>query len=247
MTVHFERIEAMSPSQLMTVINHRHSIRRYRLDPLDDERLDVLRSVIERCNALGHLKMELRLNDPDPFRSWLSHYGMFTHVQHYIALIGEKASDLEERIGYYGEAVILQATALGLGTCWVAGTYDKRQSRVNLSSSDELIGVITIGFAKHPGSSRKTKSVVELSQSVEPMPAWFEQGMRAVQKAPTAMNQQKFQFITDGTNVWAKPGLGFYTKLDLGIAKLHFEIGAGALFFGYPLLSLPNNGQSPEE
>ena len=43
---------------------------------------------------------------------------------------------------------------------------------------------------------------------------------------PTAMNQQKFHFTLDKNIATAKAGLGFYTKLDLGIVKCHFEIGA---------------------
>jgi len=45
--------------------------------------------------------------------------------------------------------------------------------------------------------------------------------------APTAMNQQKFIFELSGEKATAKSGSGFYTKVDLGIAKLHFELAAG--------------------
>ena len=41
------------------------------------------------------------------------------------------------------------------------------------------------------------------------------------------MNQQKFHISLAGDTVQMKPGRGFYTKMDLGIAMLHFEIGAG--------------------
>lgn len=41
------------------------------------------------------------------------------------------------------------------------------------------------------------------------------------------MNQQKFRFTLEGTQVSARAGVGFYTKLDLGIVKYHFELGAG--------------------
>jgi hypothetical protein len=41
------------------------------------------------------------------------------------------------------------------------------------------------------------------------------------------VNQQKFTFSLEGNRVIAKAGLGFYTKIDLGIAKYHFEVGAG--------------------
>ncbi len=39
---------------------------------------------------------------------------------------------------------------------------------------------------------------------------------------------QKFRFALDGNRVTAEKGTGFYTGIDLGIAKRHFELGAGA-------------------
>lgn len=51
--------------------------------------------------------------------------------------------------------------------------------------------------------------------------------------APTAMNQQKFYFELKEGKIKAKPGFGFYTKIDLGIAKYNFEIGAGRENFSW--------------
>ena len=64
-------------------------------------------------------------------------------------------------------------------------------------------------------------------------PDWFIRGIDAALLAPTAMNQQKFTFSLDGSNVTAKAGIGFYSKIDLGIAKYHFELGAGAENFSW--------------
>ena len=58
------------------------------------------------------------------------------------------------------------------------------------------------------------------------MPQWFKNAMDAVLTAPTAMNQQKFHFALKGENVKAKALFGPYSKMDLGIAKYHFEAGA---------------------
>lgn len=60
------------------------------------------------------------------------------------------------------------------------------------------------------------------------VPSWFQKGVDAALLAPTAMNQQKFVISLEGNKVSIKAGIGFYTKLDLGIVKCHFEIGAGA-------------------
>lgn len=235
----FETINTMTSKERMALMAQRRSVRRYLADPIDPEKLAVLNATIDRCNQLGQLNLTIRLDEPDPFDHWLAHYGSLSGIRHYIALIGQKHSDLQERIGYFGEFVVLQATALGLGTCWIAGTYDKHKSHVKLSQSEELVGVIAVGNAAHPGTPRKTKSIAQLSRYPDPIPEWFNQGMKASQLAPTAMNQQNFRFITDGSTVSAQAGIGFYTKLDLGIAKLHFELGTGMTCFGYPLLDLP--------
>ena len=52
-------------------------------------------------------------------------------------------------------------------------------------------------------------------------------GIEAALLAPTAMNQQKFCFALRKERVSVRAGRGFYTKVDLGIVKYHFEIGAG--------------------
>ena len=59
------------------------------------------------------------------------------------------------------------------------------------------------------------------------MPDWFRAGAEAALLAPTAMNQQKFLLMLDGNRVSARATGGFYSKIDLGIVKYHFEIGAG--------------------
>ena len=59
-------------------------------------------------------------------------------------------------------------------------------------------------------------------------PEWFKQGVEMALLAPTAVNQQKFRFELDGNTVMARAGLiGTCLKIDLGIVKCHFELGAG--------------------
>ena len=77
------------------------------------------------------------------------------------------------------------------------------------------------------GNERKSKSKAEVS-NWDIAPKWFESGIDGALLAPTAMNQQKF-FITykDNNKVEAKSTGGFYSKVDLGIVKYHFEVFAG--------------------
>ena len=75
--------------------------------------------------------------------------------------------------------------------------------------------------------AHKGKQPEAVMRADSPVPEWFQKGIDSALLAPTAMNQQKFTFSLKGNTVTAKAGMGFYTKVDLGIAKYHFEVGAG--------------------
>ena len=60
----------------------------------------------------------------------MAHYGKFSGVKNYIALIGKKSPSLDERCGYYGERLVLLAQQLGLNTCWVAMTHGKSAAEI---------------------------------------------------------------------------------------------------------------------
>lgn len=80
-----------------------------------------------------------------------------------------------------------------------------------------------MGGKAHASKSRE--DVMKLTGAAD---QWFLDGVDAALLAPSAMNQQKFTFILeDGGKVRAQAGVGFYSRIDLGIAKCHFELGAG--------------------
>ena len=76
---------------------------------------------------------------------------------------------------------------------------------------------------------------MDVGHAAETPPEWFERGVQAALLAPTAMNQQKFRFelLPDGKTVRAQTLSGAYTAVDLGIAKYHFEVGAGTESFAW--------------
>lgn len=207
----------------------RHSVRSYTDRKIEGDTLNALQQLIAVCNQESGLHIQLCLNEPTAFTGMMAHYGKFRNVNNYIALVGKKDGALEETCGYYGEKIVLEAQRLGLNTCWVALTFRKGKSKhaVQIDPGEKLLMVISIGYGETSGVARKTKSVEELSRVAGTMPDWFRSGMEAAQLAPTATNQQKFVFTLNGSTVSATAGSGFYTKVDLGIAKYHFEIGAG--------------------
>ena len=213
--------------ELLEAIEKRHSVRSYEDREIDPAVRDELSAFIQQCNQEGGLHMQLVLNEPKAFGSFMAHYGTFSGVKNYIAVIGKKSASLEERCGYYGEKVVLKAQQLGLNTCWTAMTYSKIKSAFQIDPGEKLCLVIAVGYGKNQGTGHKIKEPAAVARSEKPWPDWFSKGVQAALLAPTAMNQQKFTFILEENTVSLKAGIGFYTKVDLGIVKYHFEIGAG--------------------
>lgn len=211
----------------MEAIKERHSVRQYKNKPIEVELISALQAEIEACNEESGLHIQLITNEPKAFDSFMAHYGKFRGVTNYIAMIGKKGDNLEEKCGYYGERLVLKAQQLGLNTCWVAMTYSKIPSAFSIDKGEKLCIVISLGYGENEGVAHKSKPFEKVVKSAQQVPEWFKNGVEAALLAPTAMNQQKFVFTLNGNQVSAKAGLGFYSKIDLGIVKYHFEIGAG--------------------
>ena len=211
---------------LFEAMEHRHAVRSYEDRPIAPEAREALLACIAQCNRESGLHIQLVLDEPRGFGGLPAHYGKFSGVKNYIALIGKKSPNLEEACGYYGEKIVLRAQQLGLNTCWVAMTYSKIKTAFQIDAGEKLCLVISIGYGQTQGVPHQSKPRESVMKVESNPPAWFLQGIDAALLAPTAMNQQKFTFSLQGNTVSAKAGIGFYSKIDLGIAKYHFEVGA---------------------
>ena len=213
--------------EIIDAIKKRRSVRQYEDRAIEEDILAQLKAEIDACNDESGLHIQLVVNEPKAFSGFMAHYGKFSGVTNYIALVGKKNKNLDELCGYYGERIVLKAQRLGLNTCWVALTYKKVPSAFTVGKGEKLAVVISLGYGKNQGFPRKSKSVKDVSNVSENTPEWFKKGVEMALLAPTAVNQQKFKLIYADGKVTAKAGLGFYTKIDLGIVKYHFEIGSG--------------------
>ena len=219
---------------IQEAIEARYSVRAYKEEPLTQDVVKVLEEKIAELNRKGNLHMQLILNEPKAFQGTLAKYGKFRGVNNYIVMAGPKADDQDERIGYYGEQLVLMAQTLGLNTCRVGLSYSKVPGTYVLEDGEKIACYIAIGYGETQGVGHKIKTVEQVSNASDTTPSWFKKGVEAALLAPTAVNQQKFYFeyvgMKDGHHqVRAKKGFSMigYTKIDLGIAKCHFEVGAG--------------------
>ncbi len=217
---------------LSEAIDARHSVRRYKNEPIPAEVREALNAACAEFNEKGGLNMQILYDEPGCFTSPMAHYGHFENVTNYISIVGEKADDLDERAGYWGEMLVLTAQTLGLNTCWVALTRGKSKAEVKKGEKEAII--LSLGYGVYPGREHTTKPAGELSDLTDDAPEWYKAGVAAAMKAPTAMNQQKFRITRNGDKVSVKiHKLGPCLKIDLGIVKCHFELGRGKENFSW--------------
>ena len=223
---------------IQEAIEARHSVRAYKDLPLSEEIVRLLEDELMKLNNEGQLHIQLICNEPKAFQGTMAKYGKFRNANNYLVMAGKKAEDLDESIGYYGEHLVLLAQTLGLNTCWVGLSYSKVPGTYVLEEGEKIACYIAIGYGETQGSGHKIKTVEQVSNASDITPSWFKKGIEAALLAPTAVNQQKFSFEYVGMSnnrhqVRAKKGFSMigYTQMDLGIAKYHFEVGAGKVNF----------------
>lgn len=207
---------------ILEIMRKRHSVRQYKDQAIEPPKREEINSLIKAVNAESKMSIQVFYDEPECFDSFMAHYGKFENVKNYIAIVGNKNE--QEKAGYYGEKIVLKCQELGLNTCWVAMTHGK--SKAEIKKGQKLLIIISLGYGETQGVPHKSKSISEPARADE-ITEWFETGMEAVKLAPTAVNQQKFLFELKNGVVTAKSLGGFYSKIDLGIVKYHFEAVTG--------------------
>ena len=229
----------MKIEEYLSAMKKRCSRRKYTNRPIDSKYVQQLEDSIALYNKESGLNIKLVIGSgAELFSGFRKSYGLFVGVQNYIAMIGSKTlPNRMEKVGRFGEKIILEATAMGLSTCWVGTSYDKNAAKELCEGNEELDCVIAVGYSdeKHSlkermmeyGTHRQNKSKEALIEAEEHVPEWFKQGMDAVYLAPTARNLRPFVFEYKDGQVTASTTVPTETAMiDLGIAKLHFELGA---------------------
>ena len=181
---------------IQEAIEARHSVRAYKDLPLSEEIVKLLEEELVKLNNEGQLHIQLICNEPKAFQGTMAKYGKFRNANNYLVMAGKKSKDLDERVGYYGEQIVLFAQTLGLNTCWVGLSYSKVLGTYVLEEGEKIACYIAIGYGETQGVPHKIKSVEDVSNASDITPSWFKKGVEAALLAPTAVNQQKFSTCT---------------------------------------------------
>lgn len=207
-------------------IRARHSVRAYQNRGIEAEKINQLREMISKVNAEGNLHLQLIENAGKTFNRLLSRAMGLASAPSVIACVGPDDGTLDDRVGFYGEKIVLAAQCMGLNTCW-AGTFNKNGVPAEIGNGERLVLVIAVGYGENQGRTRKSKTPDQVSKASGTRPEWFNLGVELALLAPTAINQQRFEIRLneDGSVSFEDKG-GPFSKVDLGIVRYHFTVGA---------------------
>lgn len=216
-------------------IEKRISHRSFSKEPVSASNVQQIQKWVAETNKESGLDIEYLADGSEAFNGIKKSYGMFSNVRSMLLMKGcSDDKDLDVKIGYYGEDLVLRLTQLNLGTCWVGGTYDN--SQFSVPDGECLVCVIVFGniqksfkdtLIRAAIRSKNRKSIEERTVTDAKLPEEVINGMEAVRLAPSAVNRQApiLHYEQGQVSMSVDASLKF-NLVDLGIAMRHFEIGA---------------------
>ncbi len=212
-------------------IKERHSVRNYEAKEIEQEKKEKIKALIEEINKEADLHLQLKENAGATYNKLLNRAMGLSSAPSVIACVGKDDETLEERIGYYGERLVLEIQKMGLNTCW-AGTFSRKNIDAEVTDGEKLVISIAVGYGKDTGKPHKSKTPEQVIESKGDIPEWFDAGVEMALLAPTAINQQKFKIsLNEDETVEIIDKGGPFSKVDKGIVTRHFEIGSGKAIF----------------
>ena len=231
-------------SKWYPAIYTRRSRRSYKPILIDPEILNNIDIFCEQYKPFNSTRAVLVSQEVDKaFRGIIGPSG----APAFVAFVGNIDDyHIREKIGYLGESVVLEATSLGLSTCWVGGFLRKHmiEQLVDAESNEKVFGITPLGYAKEKesfkegvmtgfGWSHRRKPLYKLVRGLSETDwlEWINNALDAARLAPSAMNRQPWKFhivkdsITISTNETARD-LSLSKRLDCGITMLHLEVAA---------------------
>jgi nitroreductase len=231
------------------VIARRRSRRHFDPDrPMTPETLVALDKVCNQFVPFPFARSRLVTESAETvFKGIIGSYGKIRDASAFIAFIGNMEDPfVQEEVGYTGEGIILEATALGLDTCWVGGFFRPgiAGSLVKVSNNERVLAITPVGYARE-FESWEEKSMTRFGRSHnrlplsklvkglprERWPEWVNIGLEAARLAPSAANRQPWGFDVQENSITVfvrtnGPEFNVSKRLDCGIAMLHLEVAA---------------------
>lgn len=229
------------------VIAARHSTRGFNRQPIEPDKLEQIKSVCQDFRLPAARAALATEGVENIFVGAIGPYGKVKGAPCYIAFVGDMSNpNAYEQLGYVGEGIVLEATGLGLATCWVAGFFraEAAAKNIELKENERVLAVTPIGYARSGVSiddrlahliakspTRKPLSKLSGGLPYEEWPDWIKSAIEAARLAPSAVNRQPWRFTVAKDSITVSVDNLEDThkipkRLDCGIAMLHIEVTA---------------------
>ena len=233
---------------IIETIRKRRSVRTYTGEPLRGEHKTQIEQYISTLQAPFGEKARIELisvnSGEKPIK--LGTYGFIKGAVDYLVLIHEESPFAETASAYMFEQAVLFCTDLGLGTCWLGGTFSRSDfgKQVELKANERMRIVSPVGYASDKqnfienfiiNSDKKHASREPFERLffdtnfdtplTESTAGVFAQPLEMVRLAPSASNKQEWRtLLENGVMHFYKEPYPTFDKIDMGIALCHFEL-----------------------
>lgn len=226
----------------------RRSRRQFDARPVEDSTLVSIQKFLSEFSPFLETRAVLvNQSTNEVFKGAIGHLGKIKGAPAFIAFIGNMDDpNIQEKVGYLGEGVILEATASNLATCWVGGFFRPEIASLlaGAGKNERVLAVTPIGYAREDlsledrimtgfGRNHLRKPLAELVTGLEETnwPSWIKKALEAARLAPSAVNRQPWRFEVQVDNITVavdtlNDSYNISKRLDCGIAMLHIEIAA---------------------
>jgi hypothetical protein len=233
----------------LAAVARRLSRRVFDGQPVDAGLLDAMETCCHEFRPYPGVRTALlRAPQIDVFTGIVGSYGKVVGSPHVLVFIAdERAPFPDQHVGFTGEGVVLEATRLGLDTCWIGGFFsaDKVRRVVELAEGERVYSISPLGRASDSISgaekamrgmagAKKRRSIEDLAPGIDSTwPTWAVAAVETARLAPSAVNRQPWRFRFDNGGLVIAKDSAMETpkvtkRLDCGIAMLHAELGAVA-------------------
>ncbi len=177
----------------------------------------------------------------------LGTYGFIKGADLFIAVTVQDKEGAAESVGYVFEQLVLYIASLGLGTCWLGGTFNKSAFAEKIEIPDGWIFPILspVGYpAKQRVKERVFRTAINANNRVASEKLFFADAFKTpldlhkvgayahclenLRLAPSAGNKQPWRVVYDGNvfHFFKKGSMQFMQVLDVGIGINHFVLTA---------------------
>jgi nitroreductase len=246
-------------SSIISVIHRRASVRTYNPAALSVEQKASIQNICEG-NTVGPFGNKCRLELVDLSEAektelrGMGTYGFIRGTRLFIAGVITPAGNALLDFGYCFEKMVLELTDMGLGTCWMALTYNKAgfSKKIGVRENEALVIVSPVGvpskrkslmerFIKTTTRPRNKKPWQELffeGKGTKPLTkeaaGEYAEPLECVRIAPSAVNYQPWRIMkASDANTFhffmKQKGQKTRAELHAGIAMCHFGLAAQEL------------------